>query len=129
MDNWRLLIQGLLTRPVHDEINKIKKVFSHCSCLSVATPTFLAEMVIVHSTHDFSIDQKNKVSFKRDDFDLMHHTGSPFCFQILYHSDDHISLFFSCIDVAMRFSSLFQRIGSVNDRFNRPGFNQLGEGM
>ena len=41
------------------------------------------------------------------------------------HYDNHIALFVSLFYIAMCFSHLFQRIASVDHRFEFSGFNQL----
>ena len=43
------------------------------------------------------------------------------------YGDDHISLFLPCFDIPVSFGSLFQRIASINHRFDLPRFNQLFE--
>ena len=45
----------------------------------------------------------------------------------LFHSDDYIALFVSCIDIPVGFGSLFQRIASIDDGVYLSRLNQLCE--
>lgn len=48
-------------------------------------------------------------------------------FVIMFHIDDDISLFVSCVDIPVYLGNLFQRITSINDRLKRSRLNKLQE--
>ena len=49
---------------------------------------------------------------------------------MMFHSDDDISLFVSFVDIPVSLSSLFQRIASINNRFDRSRLNRsIGSGV
>ena len=48
---------------------------------------------------------------------------------VLFHRDDDIPLFVSCVDVPVSLDNVFQRIASVYDRLYLSRFNQLCEEM
>ena len=44
---------------------------------------------------------------------------------VLFNSDDDISLFVSFINISMSFDNLFQRIASIDDRFDTSRLDNL----